>query len=68
MKTTTVGFVNRNAQRVLRATGLPGPDPLQTVYVLQCGKCDHEYGSFGTDILGRKCPNCHGGAPGFAVE
>ena len=66
--TTRKGFINPNGQVVLRATGLPGTDHLQRIYVLLCTQpgCGHEYGANGSDIHGRRCPACQGGAPGLA--
>lgn len=66
--TTRIGFKNRNQQENLRATGLPGTDHGQSIYVLQCGECLHEYGANGSDIHLRKCPACQGGRPGLAFE
>jgi hypothetical protein len=68
MKSTDVGYINRNRQRVVRATGLPGNDHLQKVYVLRCqiDDCDNEYGANGSDIFQRRCPRCQGGAPGLS--
>lgn len=63
--TTAEGFVNRNGQRVVRATGLPGTDHGQRIYVLACSSCDFEYGANGSDIFQRKCPRCQRGAPGL---
>ena len=65
MKTTDVGYVNRNQQKVVRATGLAGNDHMQYIYVLRCGHCSNEYGANGSDIFQRKCPRCQGGAPGL---
>lgn len=56
MKTTDVGYVNRNHQRVVRRTNQPGNDHGQTVYVLRCGICGREHGANGTDIFQRRCP------------
>ena len=47
--TTRPGYRNRNGQVVLRSTGLPGTDYNQTIYVLRCENCGHEYGSNGSD-------------------
>lgn len=63
--TTTLGYRNRNGQTVLRSTGLAGTDHGQSVYVLQCGGCKHEYGANGSDIFQRRCPVCQGGRPGL---
>lgn len=65
--TTVVGYVNRNRQEVVRATGFPGNDHLQRVYELRCQDCAHTYGSNGSDNFQRKCPNCQRGAPGLPL-
>ena len=65
-ETTTVGYKNRNAQVVVRATGLLGNDYEQYIYVLRCSKCGNEYGANGSDIFQRRCPNCQKGRPGLA--
>jgi hypothetical protein len=65
-RTTNVGYRNRNGQVNVRATGLPGTDHSQYVYVLRCEQCLHEYGANGSDIFQRKCPACQGGAPGLS--
>lgn len=59
------GVTNTNGQKVLRSTGLPGTDYGQSVYVLRCGSCGHEYGANGSDAWLRKCPSCQGGKPGL---
>jgi predicted RNase H-like nuclease len=66
--TVQVGYVNRNHQEVVRATGRPGTDHGQTVYVLRCELCKTQYGSNGSDNFQRKCPECQGGAPGLRVS
>ena len=66
--TTIPGYVNRNAQTVLRATGRPATDHQQRVYELSCGTCGPRYGSNGSDNFQRKCPSCQGGAPGLPLE
>lgn len=62
--TTAPGYLNRNGQEVLRRTDLRGSDHGQSVYVLLCQKCGHEYGANGSDIFQRRCPRCQGGASG----
>jgi hypothetical protein len=64
-KTTRRGYQNRSGQLNIRATGLPGNDHLQYIYVLRCEHCSHEYGANGSDIFQRKCPMCQGGQPGL---
>lgn len=65
--TTQIGYVNRNQQEVIRATGKPGTDHGQYVYVLSCRTCGHEYGANGSDIWLRCCPAHDGGAGGLPV-
>jgi hypothetical protein len=65
VRTTAAGYQNRNGQTVVRSTGLAGTDHGQSVYVLQCGGCRHEYGANGSDIFQRRCPACQGGRPGL---
>lgn len=52
---TKPGYVNRNGQVVIRNTGLPGTDHVQTIYQLACSHCGHNYGANGSDIFERKC-------------
>ena len=69
LRTTDKDFVNRNGQKVIRKTDLPGTDHNQKVYVLKCqGKdCGLTYGANGSDIFERKCPNCQGGKKGIEI-
>lgn len=64
--TTELGYVNRNAQEVIRKTDEPGTDHMQKIYVLRCHPCGSEYGANGSDIHIRRCPACDGGRPGLA--
>lgn len=57
MRTTDIGYVNRNQQQVIRRTNQPGNDYGQTVYVLKCGVCGREHGANGSDIFQRRCPH-----------
>ncbi len=63
--TTTIGFVNKNSQVVIRNSGKPGTDHLQNIYQIGCSKCGWVYGANGSDIHERKCPGCQGGEPGL---
>ena len=79
-KSTVVGHVNPQQQRVVRVVG---PSPTlwgQSTYELEClretpdgTKCGHRYGANGPDIdgagagSGRRCPACQGGAPGDPI-
>jgi len=66
--TTEPGYVNRNAQRVIRATGIPGTDQSKTSYVLECEQCQHRYAANGADIFERRCPKCQTGKPGLPID
>ena len=66
--TTSPDYMNRNRQRVVRATDLPGTDHGQRVYVLHCEHCGTDYGANGSDIHHRLCPTCQGGRPGLRTE
>ncbi len=70
LKTTDVGFINRNRQLVMEKTSDPGNDHNQRIYVIGClnPECRHEYGVNGSDIFQRRCPNCQGGKPGLPVR
>ena len=39
--TTKVGYLNKNQQRVIEATELPGTGRFQKVYVLKCEEKPH---------------------------
>jgi hypothetical protein len=64
---TTIGFRNREGQRVIRKTGRQGQAPGQRVFILECTVCGHEYGTDGCDIYDRLCPECQDGPPGLSV-
>lgn len=63
MKTTEVGYINRNGQINLGRTDERGTDHGQWFYKMECQKCGHIYKANGTDIWRRKCPKCQGGRP-----
>lgn len=65
---TSIGYVNRNGQVVIRNTMLPGTDKNQYVYQLACSQCGFVYGANGSDIFQRKCPACQCGEPGLPLE
>lgn len=56
LRTTEIGYVNRNRQTVIHKTDFAGTDHGQKVYVLRCGVCGHEHGANGSDIFQRRCP------------
>lgn len=66
-ETTTIGYINRNKQRVLGTRGKSGTDHTAKAYKLEYlnSKCGHLYGANGTDVFLRKCPECQDGRPGI---
>jgi len=64
-RTTELGYINRNNQKVVRETEEIGNDHNQRVYVLWCGECGLKYGANRSDIWQRRCPACEGGATGL---
>jgi hypothetical protein len=60
-----VGYRNGSQQTVVRTTGLQRRGEGETVFVLRCGYCEHQYGANGSDIDLRRCPVYQGGAPGL---
>lgn len=64
-KTTKIDYLNRNNQLNCGHRNIPGTDNNAIAYKLECQFCSYEYGSNGTDIFQRKCPNCQGGRPGI---
>jgi hypothetical protein len=63
-RVTNVGYRNDEGQIVVARTDRMGGDPEQRVYLMQCGVCAHEYGTYGSEIPHRCCPNCQDGSPG----
>jgi len=69
-RATTVepGTTNHHGQTVVRKASRAVNDlPGQSVYVLRCKGCGHEYGEAGIRVHQRKCPVCDGGKPGLPV-
>ena len=64
---TSIGFLNREGQQVIRKTEREGGMLGQRVFILHCTVCDHEYGTDGCDIYDRLCPKCQDGPPGLPV-
>ncbi|MGI4755577.1 MAG: hypothetical protein ACRYGF_01870 [Janthinobacterium lividum] len=66
--TVEPGTVNHHGQLVIRKAGRAAEDlPGQSVYVLHCNRCGHEYGEAGIRVHARKCPKCSGGKPGTEI-
>ncbi len=63
--TTKIGYRNENDQIVLGTRGVDGTDHCAKAYAVFCLRCGELYGANGTDLHGRKCPECDGGRPGL---
>ncbi len=61
MKSTDMGYVNKNNQMNLGCTDRPGTDYNQKLYAMKCLDCGFKYFANGTDIWLRKCPKCQKG-------
>ena len=64
---TTPGYRNEEGQVVVARTVRTGDDPTQRVFVMRCSVCNHEYGTYGSDIPHRCCPRCQDGLPGLSI-
>jgi hypothetical protein len=64
---TALGFRNEDGQVVVARTDRTGGEPEQRVFVLECSVCKHRYGTYGSEIPHRCCPQCQDGPAGLAV-
>ncbi len=60
-KTTTIGYINKNNQKNIEKTNLPGNHYNQKLYRMECQICKIKYFANGSDIWEKKCPVCQGG-------
>ena len=58
MKSTDVGYINRNNQKNLGYHGISETHISAKSYKMQCLDCGHKYLANGCDIWLRKCPEC----------
>ena len=58
MKSTDVGYVNRNNQKNLGYMGVSETHISAKSYEMECLDCGHKYLANGCDIWLRKCPKC----------
>ena len=58
MKTTDVGYINKNNQKNLGYKGKSETHYNQKFFELECLHCGHRYFANGCDIWLRKCPCC----------
>lgn len=60
-----IGYFNPNGQQCCGHCGVPGTDHGQYAYKTECTICGYVYGTNGSDMHERCCPECQGGAPGI---
>ena len=58
MKTTDIGYINRNNQKNLGACGASETHYNQIFFEMECLDCGHKYMANGCDVWLRKCPRC----------
>lgn len=58
MKTTDIGYINKNNQKNLGYGGVSATHPSAKSYNMECLDCGHKYVANGCDIWLRKCPRC----------
>ena len=56
-----IGYLNPNGQQCLGHCGVRGTDHDQYAYKTECTYCGYVYGTNGTDMHERLCPECQGG-------
>ena len=64
---TVPGYRNEDGQVVVARTSRTGGEPTQRVFMMQCGVCGHQYGTYGAEIPHRLCPSCQDGPPGLPL-
>ena len=58
MKTTDLGYINKNNQKNLGYRGISETHYNQKFFEMECLDCGHKYLANGCDIWLRKCPAC----------
>ena len=58
MKTTDVGYINKNNQKNLGYRGMSETHYNQKFFEMECLDCGHKYMANGCDVWLRKCPSC----------
>ena len=58
MKTTDIGYINKNNQKNLGYRGISETHVSAKSYEMECLDCGHKYLANGCDIWLRKCPLC----------
>ena len=60
-----IGYFNPDGQQCCGHRGVQGTDHGQYAYKTQCTICGYVYGTNGSDMHERRCPECQNGAPGI---
>jgi hypothetical protein len=60
-----IGYLNPNDQQCCGHCGVPGTDHGQYAYKTECTICGYVYGTNGSDMHERRCPECQEGAAGI---
>ncbi len=58
MKTTDIGYINKNNQKNLGCRGISETHYNQKFFEMECLDCGHKYLANGCDVWLRKCPEC----------
>jgi hypothetical protein len=66
-RVTIPGYRNEEGQIVFARTTRMEGEPPQRVFVMECGVCGYRYGTYGSEIPHRCCPQCQDGPAGLAV-
>jgi hypothetical protein len=64
-ETLEIGYYNPNGQQCCGHCGVSGTDHGQYAYKTECTICGYVYGTNGSDMHERRCPECQKGAPGI---
>ncbi len=64
-ETVGIGYFNLNGQQCCGHCGVAGNDHGQYAYKTECTICGYVYGTNGSDMHERRCPECQKGAPGI---
>ena len=62
-----IGFLNPNGQQCCGHCGVSGTDYGQYASKTECTICGYVYGTNGSDMRERRCPECQGGHRGSST-
>jgi len=60
-----IGYFNPNGQQCCGHCGVQGTGHGQYAFKTECAICGYVYGTNGTDMYERRCPECQEGAAGI---